>query len=220
MFWSLVRPDKILLPITRSAAVATSLAADESAVGMITCEMFKGQTEVRPSDQRQAWALFSNLAFKTHQRPRLAPPGGGPKKRRCPSAGRGGGLVVLKMSICIVVEVPNAARALGIVAGQTGDSRRQQGPTRSEFGGNPFGTGRISWKTPAEAAGAPQGSRPQAVDRHRHAVPHRRWRRSGAGDDGGGGPGPHPGGAGRHPQARCLSCGPVWRREAEPGLFS
>src|SRR6516162_4047511 len=88
MFWSLVRPDKILLPITRSAAVATSLAADELAVGMITCEMFKGQTEVRPSDQRQAWALFSNLAFKTHQRPRLAPPGGGPKKKKVP-IGRG-----------------------------------------------------------------------------------------------------------------------------------
>jgi hypothetical protein len=38
MFWSLVRPDRILLPITRSAAVTTSLEADESAVGMITCE--------------------------------------------------------------------------------------------------------------------------------------------------------------------------------------
>src|SRR6516164_3955066 len=36
MFWSLVRPDKILPPITRSAAVTTSLEADESAVGMIT----------------------------------------------------------------------------------------------------------------------------------------------------------------------------------------
>src|SRR4029453_16461474 len=31
MFWSLVRPDRILLPITRSAAVTTSLDADESA---------------------------------------------------------------------------------------------------------------------------------------------------------------------------------------------
>src|SRR6266567_9373384 len=31
MFWSLVRPDKILPPITRSAAVPTSLDADESA---------------------------------------------------------------------------------------------------------------------------------------------------------------------------------------------
>jgi hypothetical protein len=28
-----------------------------------------------------------------------------------------------------------------------------------------------------------------------------------------------PGGAGRHPQARCLSCGPVWWREAERRLF-
>src|SRR6266540_4141782 len=31
MFWSLVRPDRILPPITRSAAVTTSLEADESA---------------------------------------------------------------------------------------------------------------------------------------------------------------------------------------------
>src|SRR6516164_3007891 len=38
MFWSLVRPDRILPPITRSAAVTTSLGADESAVGMITCQ--------------------------------------------------------------------------------------------------------------------------------------------------------------------------------------
>jgi hypothetical protein len=34
----LVRPDRILLPITRSAAVTTSLEADELAVDMITCE--------------------------------------------------------------------------------------------------------------------------------------------------------------------------------------
>src|SRR5215471_1287956 len=39
MFWSLVRPDRILLPITRSAAVTASLEADELAVGMITCEI-------------------------------------------------------------------------------------------------------------------------------------------------------------------------------------
>src|SRR6266511_5965617 len=31
MFWSLVRPDRILPPITRSAAVTTSLEAGESA---------------------------------------------------------------------------------------------------------------------------------------------------------------------------------------------
>src|SRR4029453_4799517 len=31
MFWSLVRPDRILLPITRSAAMTTSLEADELA---------------------------------------------------------------------------------------------------------------------------------------------------------------------------------------------
>jgi hypothetical protein len=34
--WSLVRPDRILLPITRSAAVTTSLEAGELTVGMIT----------------------------------------------------------------------------------------------------------------------------------------------------------------------------------------
>src|SRR4051812_13817941 len=37
MFWSLVRPDRILPPITRSAAVTTSLEAGELAVVMITC---------------------------------------------------------------------------------------------------------------------------------------------------------------------------------------
>jgi len=35
MFWSLVRPDRILPLITKSAAVTTSLEADELAVGMI-----------------------------------------------------------------------------------------------------------------------------------------------------------------------------------------
>ena len=38
MFWSLVRPDRILLPITRRAAVTTSLEADELGVDMIACE--------------------------------------------------------------------------------------------------------------------------------------------------------------------------------------
>src|SRR5262249_56181619 len=37
MLWSLVRPDRILPPITRSAAVTTSLEAGELAVVMITC---------------------------------------------------------------------------------------------------------------------------------------------------------------------------------------
>src|SRR2546426_10302708 len=37
MFWSLVRPDRILPPITSSAAVTTSLEASELAVVMITC---------------------------------------------------------------------------------------------------------------------------------------------------------------------------------------
>src|SRR5262245_4146032 len=48
MFWSSVRPDKILPPIPKSAAVTTSLEADELAVGMITCEMFKGQLRAFP----------------------------------------------------------------------------------------------------------------------------------------------------------------------------
>jgi hypothetical protein len=38
IFWSLVRPDRILPPITRSAAVTTSLEAGELAVGMSSCE--------------------------------------------------------------------------------------------------------------------------------------------------------------------------------------
>src|SRR5262245_20683200 len=63
MFWSLVRPDKILLPITRSAAVSTSLEADELALGMITCEMFKGQDSWSSTpDQRRASALPERLA--------------------------------------------------------------------------------------------------------------------------------------------------------------
>jgi hypothetical protein len=36
MFWSLVRPDRILPPITKSAAVTTTLEASELAVSMIT----------------------------------------------------------------------------------------------------------------------------------------------------------------------------------------
>src|SRR4029450_5638914 len=61
MFWSLVRPDRILPPITRSAAVATSLEADESAVGMITCE--SAQT---PEFGRQInWGV---APFQTHTR--------------------------------------------------------------------------------------------------------------------------------------------------------
>src|SRR5262249_33788219 len=47
MFWSLVRPDRILPPITRSAAVTTSLEAGKLAVGMITCG---GRTTVKRCD--------------------------------------------------------------------------------------------------------------------------------------------------------------------------
>jgi hypothetical protein len=38
MFWSLVRPDRILPPITKSAAETTSLEAGELAVRMIKAE--------------------------------------------------------------------------------------------------------------------------------------------------------------------------------------
>jgi hypothetical protein len=55
----LVRPDRSLPPITRSAAATTSSDADEFAVGMITCECPRAQTPaVRPSDERLASALF------------------------------------------------------------------------------------------------------------------------------------------------------------------
>ena len=84
-----VRPDKILPPITRSAAVTTSLEADELAVGMITCEMFKGQDSWSSTpDQRRASALRT-VAYCGRGVVR--------KKRRCPSAGRGGGFVPTKL---------------------------------------------------------------------------------------------------------------------------
>src|SRR5262245_622478 len=78
MFWSLVRPDKILLPITRSAAVATSLEADELGVGMITCEMFKGQdSRSSTPDQRRASAPRTAGRFIG-----LLWAGGGSKKKK------------------------------------------------------------------------------------------------------------------------------------------
>src|SRR2546430_5409410 len=78
MFWSLVRPDRILLPITRSAAVTTSLEADELVVDMITCESAQNPG-VRPSDQLGA------APFQTHTR-------GGAlgQSRRRPGAGGDG----------------------------------------------------------------------------------------------------------------------------------
>src|SRR5262245_28583877 len=79
MFWSLVRPDRILPPITRSAAVTTSLEADESAVGMITCEMFKGQDSWNTPDQRRASALRTAGRFIG-----LLWAGGGSKKKKVP----------------------------------------------------------------------------------------------------------------------------------------
>src|SRR5262249_7315458 len=88
MFWSLVRPDKILLPITRSAAVTTSLEADELAVGMITCEMFKGRDPWSSTPDQRRRRPFGRLAVLST----YCWAGGGSKKRRCPSAGRGGDL--------------------------------------------------------------------------------------------------------------------------------
>src|SRR6516164_3269987 len=80
MFWSLVRPDRILPPITRSAAVTTSLEADELAVGMITCEMFKGQDSWSSTpDQRRAPALRTAGRFIG-----LLWAGGGSKKKKVP----------------------------------------------------------------------------------------------------------------------------------------
>ena len=61
--------------------MATSLAADELAVGMITCEMFKGQTEVRPSDQRQAWAAFFQPRLQNAPEATPGPTGGWSEKK-------------------------------------------------------------------------------------------------------------------------------------------
>src|SRR5262249_11856158 len=57
MFWSLVRPDRILPPITKRAAVTTSLA--ELAVGMIT---LLRRRSVRRSKMRR----ILNLAIDRH----------------------------------------------------------------------------------------------------------------------------------------------------------
>src|SRR6516162_6409227 len=92
MFWSLVRPDRLLPPITRSAAVATSLEADELAVGMITYEMFKEQT---PGVRRLVNAGVDPFRTPTINAPAAAPsprsqslPGGSRKFFERPSAGR------------------------------------------------------------------------------------------------------------------------------------
>src|SRR5215510_11999086 len=91
MFWSLVRPERILPPITRSAAVTTALEADELAVGMITCEDgFKGQ-DFSP-DQRRASALRTAGRFVG-----LLWAGGGSKKEGAPRPGRGGGRALLNV---------------------------------------------------------------------------------------------------------------------------
>ena len=66
-----------------------SLEANELAVGMITCEMFKGQDSWSSTpDQRRASALRT-VAYCGRGVVR--------KKRRCPSAGRGGGFVPTKL---------------------------------------------------------------------------------------------------------------------------
>src|SRR5215472_7189822 len=69
MFWSLVRPDRILPPITKSAAVTTSLETDESAVG---------------NDQsKQNWVV-SNWAMPqgSVRRPRDSHPPASPRTRQ------------------------------------------------------------------------------------------------------------------------------------------
>src|SRR5262249_3596631 len=99
MFWSLVRPDKILLPITRSAAVTTSLEADELAVGMITCEMCKGQDSWSfTPDQRQASALPGRLAVLSA----YCGQGGGSKKEGAPRPG------AATPQLCNVSKIPLA----------------------------------------------------------------------------------------------------------------
>src|SRR5262249_172288 len=80
MFWSLVRPDRILPPITRSAAVGISLEADELAVGMINLRVRAKLLELDRLIKRLASALFWG---QTH--------GGSPLgQSRKPSRGQGG----------------------------------------------------------------------------------------------------------------------------------
>src|SRR5262249_11159207 len=58
MFWSLVRPDKILPPITRSAAVRISLEADELAVGTINLRVSVELLELDRLIKQLTSALF------------------------------------------------------------------------------------------------------------------------------------------------------------------
>src|SRR5262249_39524141 len=72
---SLVRPDRILPPITRSAAVTTSLEAGELAVGMITCG---GRTTVKRCGGSLAVdSNFAIVAYAASSRPPgvASPPG-------------------------------------------------------------------------------------------------------------------------------------------------
>jgi len=88
--------------------VTTSLEADELGVAMITCE----------SAQNPEFGRLINWGvapFQTHTEAAPWPiakaprgQGGWKKILNPPNPERGGGRVVLKMSICIVVEVPNA----------------------------------------------------------------------------------------------------------------
>src|SRR6266508_3467686 len=73
MFWSLVRPDRILPPITSSAAVTTSLEADESTAGIIhlpanaTC----GPWPVARFPQGPGWIEENSQPAETGTRRRL-----------------------------------------------------------------------------------------------------------------------------------------------------
>src|SRR6516164_6830529 len=88
MFWSLVRPERILPPITRSAAATNSLEADESAVGMITCECSTGRLLRFDRLSTPGVGAFFRPPFKTQNGPRLAPRsrGGEAKNSQAPWA--------------------------------------------------------------------------------------------------------------------------------------
>src|SRR5262245_63505280 len=91
MFWSLVRPDRILPPITRSAAVTTSLEADELAVGMITCEdVLRGRTSRLINAGRRPFGRLAVLSAYCGR-------GAVQKKEGAPRPGRGGGRALLNV---------------------------------------------------------------------------------------------------------------------------
>src|SRR5262249_52532059 len=102
MFWSFVRPDRILPPITRSAAVTASLEADELAVGIdhlrVSAELLEFDDSHRlfwPLDQFPQNARQGAAPWPVANFPRA---GGGKKNSQAPKCERGGGRFVLKLS--------------------------------------------------------------------------------------------------------------------------